>query len=382
MLDHGTLFLARIVAIGCVGLLLIIVWLQDRGDRTPLIWSIGYGLFAGGLLLITLRPSLPWFVGFPLANAVIVAAYALNWAGLRVFDGRRILWLPTLAGPVLCAAAYMAPGVGDDYRARAFIVTALAVAYSIAMVVDVVRGRGDGLRTRPALAAILGVNATANAVRAAHALTMAPNFDMMGVSDPILSITGLVSLLAVLAANLLLMAMAKERAAAAVRRLADTDQLTGATARAPFLAAVAARTDTAHAEGEPLSVVVFDLDGFKAINDRAGHEAGDALLRRFADTVRAVLPATGSFGRIGGEEFAVALTADADEAARIAEAVRLGYAATAAETMEATPTVSAGVAALVFGEDVESLFARADKALSAAKAAGRNRVERATALNR
>ena len=149
-----------------------------------------------------------------------------------MFDGRRILWIPTLAGPVLCAAAYMAPGVGDDYRARAFIVTALAVACSIAMVADVVRGRGDGLRTRPALAAILGVNAAANAVRALHSLTMAPDFDMMGVSDPVLSITGLASLLAVVAANVVLMAMAKERAAAAMHRLADTDPLTGATARA------------------------------------------------------------------------------------------------------------------------------------------------------
>ncbi len=299
-----------------------------------------------------------------------------------MFDGRRILWIPTLAGPVLCAAAYMAPGVGDDYRARAFIVTALAVACSIAMVADVVRGRGDGLRTRPALAAILGVNAAANAVRALHSLTMAPDFDMMGVSDPVLSITGLASLLAVVAANVVLMAMAKERAAAAMHRLADTDPLTGATARAPFFAALAARTDAAHAKGEPLSVVVFDLDGFKAVNDVAGHEAGDLLLQRFADTVRTALPPTGVFGRTGGEEFAVAITGDADEAARLAEAVRRGYAATAAATVEAMPTVSAGVAAQVFGGDAESLFARADRALSAAKTAGRNRVERAPALNR
>lgn len=382
MLDHKTLFFAATVAIGCVGLLLIVAWLQNRRDRMLLCWSIGYGLFASGLALITLREALPWFVGYPLANAVLVAGYAFNWAGVRVFDGRRILWVLTLGGPLLCGVAYLVPGVAEDYRARAFIVTALAAAYSFVIVVDLLRARGDGLRARPALAATIGVNGSANAVRAGHSLTVAPDFDMLSVSEPVLSITGLVSLLAVVAANLLLMAMSKERVAAAMQRLANTDPLTGAASRGRFFTVAAAMTEAAHTEGKPLSMVVFDLDGFKAVNDGAGHEAGDALLHHFADIVRTALPVNGVFGRIGGEEFAVAIPGDEEEAARFAETVRRRYAATATATVDAAPTVSAGLAALVFGEKAESLVARADKALYAAKAAGRDQVKRAPALNR
>jgi diguanylate cyclase (GGDEF)-like protein len=383
MLDHRTLFFAGTVAVGCAGLLLIVAWLQNRSERTLLCWSIGFGLYSAGLASISLRDGLPWILGFPLANAAIIAGYALNWAGVRVFDGRPLPWLPTLGGPILCAVAFLAPAVADDYRARVFIVTALAATYSFMMVADLWRGRGDGLRARLVLAAAVGVNGVANIVRACHALTVTPDFDMMGLSETVLSIAGLVSLLAVVASYLSLMAMSKERASAEMRRLAETDALTGALTRGRFFASVETKTTAAHAAGTPLTMVLFDLDGLKAINDGDGHAAGDALLRRFSEVVREALPADGVFGRVGGEEFAVAIPGDAEETGRFTETVRLRYAtaAAAAGTVAASPTVSAGLAALVFGEDAESLVSRADTALRTAKAAGRNRVVRAPVLS-
>lgn len=382
MLDHRTLFFAGTAAVGCAGLLLIVAWLQNRSDRTLLCWSIGFGLYATGLASVLLRANLPWFVGFPLANALVVAGYALNWAGVRVFDGRTLPWLATLGGPVVCALAYMSPAVADDYRARVFIIAAFAAAYSFMMAADLWRGRGDGPRARLALAVAVGVNGVANVVRAGHALTVTPDFDMMGLPQPLLSSTGLVSLLAVVASYLSLMAMSKQRASAEMRRLAETDALTGAMTRGRLIASITTMIATAHTTGTPLTMVLFDLDGFKAVNDADGHAAGDALLVRFADDIRAALPAGAVFGRVGGEEFAVAIPGDAEEAARFAETVRRGYAEAAAGTVVAAATVSAGLAALVFGENAESLASRADKALHAAKAAGRNRVARAPAINR
>lgn len=382
MLDHRTLFFAGTAAVGCAGLLLIIAWLQNRGDRTLLCWSIGFGLYSAALAIVSFRGSLPWIVGYPLANTFVVAAYALSWAGLRVFDGRPLPWLPALAGPVLCALAYLSPAVADDYRARVFIISALAALYSFMMVADLWQRRGDGLRARMALAAAVGVNGVANSVRGVHALTVTPNFDMMGPPQPLLAAAGLVSLLAVVASYLSLMAMSKQRASAELRRLAETDALTGALTRSRLIATVEAMTAAAHATGRPLAMVLFDLDGFRAVNDTDGRDAGDALLVRFAGAIRATLPAGAVFGRVGGEEFAVAIPGDAEEAGRFAETVRRGYAEAAAGTVAVTATVSAGLAALVFGENGESLAARADAALQTAKAAGGDRVVRAPALNR
>jgi diguanylate cyclase (GGDEF)-like protein len=382
MLDHRTLFFAGTVAVGCAGVLLIVAWLQNRSDRTLLFWSIGFALYTAALAMVSARGALPWFVGYPMANAFVVAAYALNWAGLRVFDGRPIPWLSALAGPVLCALAYLSPAVADDYRARVFIISALSAAYGVVMVADLWRGRGDRLRARLALAAAVGVNGVANGVRGVHALTVSPDFDMMGPPQPVLSSTGLVSLLAVLASYLSLMAMSKERASAELRRLAETDALTGAMTRSRLIASVETMIAAAHANGTPLAAVLFDLDGFKAVNDADGHEAGDALLVRFADGVRATLPPGAVFGRVDGGRFAVAIPGDAEEAGRFAETVRRSYAEAAAGSVVAAATVSAGLAALVFGEDADGLASRADTALQAAKAAGRDRVVRAPALNR
>lgn len=85
------------------------------------------------------------------------------------------------------------------------------------------------------------------------------------------------------------------------------DVMTGALNRHGFLDELARARRVAMRTGQPLAVVYFDLDGLKAVNDRDGHAAGDALIRRFADRVTRHLRATDPFGRLGGDEFAVVL---------------------------------------------------------------------------
>ena len=85
------------------------------------------------------------------------------------------------------------------------------------------------------------------------------------------------------------------------------DPMTGALTKQAFLDELARIRRRALRSGEPLAVVYFDLDGLKAVNDRDGHAAGDALIRRFADRVGRHLRATDPFGRLGGDEFAVVL---------------------------------------------------------------------------
>lgn len=174
----------------------------------------------------------------------------------------------------------------------------------------------------------------------------------------------LLGLLADEAANALERAHLTERLAADAR----TDALTGLPNVRAWRAGIARMLDRARREDEPLTVVMLDLDHFKAFNDEHGHLAGDRLLKGAASAWREQLRTTDLLARHGGEEFALALAGCAlDEALEIVERVR-------AATPEGQ-TCSAGAALWDGHDDADALRARADQALYAAKQAGRARTE-------
>jgi diguanylate cyclase (GGDEF)-like protein len=129
-------------------------------------------------------------------------------------------------------------------------------------------------------------------------------------------------------------------------------------------------------------VVLADLDHFKSINDRFGHAVGDRVLQVFADTSRANLGASDLIGRLGGEEFAMALyDSDRDKALAVAERIRLTFEAAAAD-VAGRPTGGTASMGVMIAEsnlsDIPSLLAQADQALYCAKERGRNCVELAS----
>jgi diguanylate cyclase (GGDEF)-like protein len=164
------------------------------------------------------------------------------------------------------------------------------------------------------------------------------------------------------------------------RRLADIDALTGLYNRRGWTDRVLAIDEALHDERHTLSVLFLDLDRFKELNDRLGHEAGDTALRVLANVMREELREQDLIGRYGGEEFVVALPgADRAHAARVAERIRQRlHDLASADPAAAMRTVSIGVATLNAGESTTSLLKRADTAMYQAKAAGRNRVVYAT----
>ena len=161
-------------------------------------------------------------------------------------------------------------------------------------------------------------------------------------------------------------------------QLATTDALTGVHNRGYFLERARTEFTRAARLGRPLTIVTFDIDNFKVINDTYGHEAGDKVLVRMVATARTVLRQIDIFGRIGGEEFALALPeAQMPEAIAVAERLRATIARTPINlgTKTLTATASFGVSERRAGDGaIEALMARADRALYAAKAAGRNTV--------
>ena len=162
-----------------------------------------------------------------------------------------------------------------------------------------------------------------------------------------------------------------------LKRRATFDDLTGALKREPALDHLQAIGHHPRTPGIETGVLFIDVDDFKSVNDTWGHAAGDALLKTLAERVRRNVRVEDTVARMGGDEFLITLSGihDLAEAVTIAEKIR-GACAEPVDTSEGsvTATVSIGVTLADPVESGDDLIARADKAMYAAKRAGRNRV--------
>jgi diguanylate cyclase (GGDEF)-like protein len=158
------------------------------------------------------------------------------------------------------------------------------------------------------------------------------------------------------------------------RRLADIDPLTGVFNRRAWARRFVELQERTLARGESLSLLFLDLDRFKDINDRFGHDAGDRALQTMAAVMREELRDVDEIGRYGGEEFVVALPGvGARRAMQIAERIRGRLQQLASAAGGGLPTASIGVASTLGGQGIDALIRRADQAMYAAKKGGRNR---------
>lgn len=164
-----------------------------------------------------------------------------------------------------------------------------------------------------------------------------------------------------------------------VREQAEVDGLTKLRTRRAFEQDVVELLEKAKQEYLPISLVVADIDHFKAVNDVWGHQVGDHAIARFGDVIRGTIRDTDIAGRIGGEEFCILAWNCAEEAAvTMAERIRRKFAEAQIDGMpdDHRLTASFGVAGRDEGEGYGKLFARTDAALYRAKETGRNRTAR------
>src|SRR5262249_36211898 len=162
----------------------------------------------------------------------------------------------------------------------------------------------------------------------------------------------------------------------AIRGLADTDELTGIGNKRSLRRHLAQEVERARVYNLPLSVLMFDVDDFKDINDRYGHVIGDVVLSELCGAVRETLRPPDVFARFGGDEFAVILPhTDAEGACAVAERIldRVRMVSVPSEEGEILCAVSIGVAGVQAGDTAADLLHRADERLYESKRAGKNR---------
>jgi diguanylate cyclase (GGDEF)-like protein len=160
-----------------------------------------------------------------------------------------------------------------------------------------------------------------------------------------------------------------------LKLLATTDSLTGIYNRRHFDEVLTSEINRSTRFKSPLSLILFDIDHFKHINDTFGHQEGDRVLTQLALAVGEAIRTTDLFARWGGEEFAVLLPGcDLNDGRLLAEKLRMLLEKQSFADVGQV-TCSFGVAEHMPGDDVDGLMRKADRCLYHAKASGRNRVE-------
>jgi diguanylate cyclase (GGDEF)-like protein len=377
--EVNTLFLLTIDVEAILGLLLLLVWVQNSRVIAVVWWASAHLMRALSVMLYGLYGSVPDLISIDLANVLLFSSFGVTWNGARVFNGRAALPGSLIAGAVLWLFASQWPSFEAGAEARGQLSAMIIAAYIWLTAYEFWRGRSEPLVSRwPAIVLFATAGALFLLRTPLNALLHDKDADHL-LANAWLNVLSLEAFLMTIATAFILLAMSKERTELRHKTAAMTDPLTGLLNRRAFLQDAEALLLQQISRDRPIGVLLIDLDHFKSINDRFGHAAGDKVLQIFAKTAQANLRESDLVGRLGGEEFTVVLAdASVDNAYLVADRLRNAFA-TAAAVVDDQPlhaTASIGVSVIVDpNQDLAKLITLADQALYLAKARGRNRVE-------
>lgn len=371
-LDIGTL----LVIAGCVtallGLFLLFAWMQDRIAALAW-WGIAYLIGGCAAVIWRLEELMQIPVPQSLLDISLFIALGMIWTAARVFHGRDVRWVAMCLGAAIWVIADLWQAIPHTPSLRIMLSSLIVATYTFMIAVELWRERRKSLIRRwpsllvpmlhgaiflfPVALASLGVRSLATGWVAVFAIEIT---------------------LYVVGAAFIVLVLAKDRTVSRYKRAAETDPLTGLYNRRGFFAAAALMMAANQKKKDaPVSVMVFDLDKFKSINDHYGHKTGDAVLEMFAKSVQKTMRADDIIGRLGGEEFIAVISGKLADANIAAERVRAAFAAAALapDSLGIPVTVSVGIATGLPTAAVEKIIERADAALYRAKENGRDRIE-------
>lgn len=376
-LDVPTLMAMGSFVNTCAGIVLLIAWWQNRTTVSLALWGISEVLIGFGIFCLALGDVFRHVIWLIIGGSLLALGPGLMWRAARQLDAKPAPILFALIGVAAVATTKSILGSRDIAMALSLAAGAL---YTLAAAVTLWGGRGERLPARWPLIALMAVHATVLLIGVATVLS---GGIPQASAPPVMSPFGVIHFEAnifAIGTAVFVLALIKERKEAASRLAANIDGLTGIANRAAFLQKAGKIIERCLHERAPVSVIMFDLDLFKGINDRYGHGVGDDVLRKFCEVAGRVLRPNDAFGRLGGEEFAVVLPGCIEAAHARAERIRTTFAeeCRSLQERELHATVSGGVSTSEYADhSLRSLLDEADLALYHAKAMGRNRIEQA-----
>ena len=375
-LDSFTILVAGCAVMSLLGLAFVYFWFQDRRSPWLIWWSVPF-ILSGFAVAFYTRPN--WeseFFAIYAANSIRMLTVCCLWFGVRAFYGRKPLWLIVALTPVLWGALCFYAPFFENVPARVAAVSLLVGLFSALAAFELWRGRAESLPSRrPTL--LVFASFAVFLVSRALLVNQFP-FPMGGLApDPFwLGVLTLVTFVHAIFAAFLFLSLTKERHEAEQHNFAISDPLTGLMNRRAFYNFVE-RAGRRQMDQQATSLLVLDLDHFKSVNDRFGHDIGDRMLTAFAAVAETNMRPTDMLFRMGGEEFCFVLPdTGTDGAVHAAERIRRAFELVQVDAGKerASGTVSIGVASSTHAVDLELLLAAADAAVYEAKARGRNRV--------
>jgi diguanylate cyclase (GGDEF)-like protein len=378
-LDVSTLYLVATMVAAMLGTMLLFFGKQENIAALKW-WGTAYLLGAASVALWTLGGNQFGEMLSLALSAVGFLACGMVWNASRVFHGRK----PNLPGLALGAIAWIAAVMTVAPEASAMRMTVgagIVATYAALTATELWSERRRTLQKRWPAITVPALHGFVLMLPILLGDLLHPHEKMFSGSIWV-TVFSIELVLYAVGTVFVIFMLVSERTVTAHRTAASMDPLTGMFNRRGFAEATSRVIEREANAGRPVTVLIFDIDHFKSINDRFGHPAGDEILKLFATVVVNTLRISDLSGRIGGEEFAALLPCSLEEGVIVAERVREAFAASgiAVEEGPVDTTVSIGVAGGPAGTELEVLLAAADTALYQAKRSGRNRVEAAEEL--
>jgi diguanylate cyclase (GGDEF)-like protein len=378
-LDTSTLYLVATLVAAMLGAMLLFF---GKEESIPALkwWGAAYLLGAISVALCTLAAGRLGDMLSLALNAVGFIACGMVWNASRLFHGRK----PNLPGMVLGAIAWVAAVLSLAPEASAMRLTigaAIVAVYAALTATELWTERRRTMQKRWPAIAVPVMHGFVLMLPIVLGDLLHPN-DLTFAGSIWVTVFAIELVLYAIGTVFVIFMLVSERTVTLHKNAASMDPLTGMFNRRGFAEATSRVIEREATAGRPVTVLIFDIDHFKGINDRFGHPAGDEILKLFATIVINTLRFTDLSGRIGGEEFAALLPCSLEDGVLAAERVREAFESSGIVVEEGPvdTTVSIGVAGGPAGTELEVLLAAADTALYQAKRNGRNRVEAAEEL--
>lgn len=380
MLNLDSTTMVLVLALGNLALCSALFFFDYGAQRAPALasWGLSKQVQAAAWVLLALGGArvVPEPLALPAGWALLIGGVALESGALWEMAGKT-RWRRTVVPlAVVAVAVFLVCYLIDDIGLRNLAALLLLGGFYLLSGAALAQGwRGASMLQR-ALAIVTALLALVVAARGILVLVTPDGWRWLS-HDLLRQLSSAALYLLMLVSGFGCLLLARERLQAELERLEVVDTITDAPNRRGFFNTLAPWMALARRPGLPTALVVLDLDGFKRVNDGYGHPAGDVVLRHVAGLCKRALRDSDQLARLVGGEFAVLLPRTGlEEAAIVAERMRGAIETTPVKTERAmiSMTASFGVTTIRPDDSNVTLLQRADEAMRAAKAAGRNRI--------